>query len=84
MKNKVFTVYDSKAEAYLPPFLAQTKGQALRSFADLANDKSTNVGKYPEDFTLFELGEYDSIRGEYSMLQAKISLGVASEFVRSN
>lgn len=80
MINKVFTVYDSKAEIYLNPFLMKNKAEALRAFIDIANDPTTQIGKHPEDFTLFEIGEFDYDRGEHCNHPAKISLGVALEF----
>lgn len=79
MKLKIFSVYDAKAEAYMTPFFLQTKGQAIRGFMDLVSDKNTNVAKYPEDFTLFELGEYDDGRGSFVSHQTPISLGTALE-----
>jgi len=82
MISKVFSIYDSKAELYMKPFHMATKGQAIRGFADLANDESTDVGKHPQDFTLFEIGEYDDERGEYTMHTTKTSLGIAIEFKR--
>lgn len=82
MKSKVFTVYDSKLEAYMSPFLMQTKGQALRAFSDSVNSAESKNGFYhhPEDFTLFEIAEYDDATGNYTMHEAKIALGVATEF----
>lgn len=80
MVSKVYTVYDSKVEAYMQPFLMQTKGQAIRAFSDSVNDESTQFFKHPEDFTLFEIGEYDDASGVYKMHDARISLGVAIEF----
>lgn len=82
MKSKVYTVYDSKIEAYMSPFLMQTKGQAIRAFSDTVNDPDSKNGfhQHPEDFTLFEIGEYDDQTGVYTMHEAKISLGTATEF----
>ena len=59
MLHKIFSVFDSKAELYLTPFFMKTKGEAVRGFEDVANDKNSAIGRHPEDYTLFELGEYD-------------------------
>lgn len=80
MTYRVFCVYDSKIEAFMTPFIMQTKGQAMRSFGDTVNDSSTQFWKHPEDFTLFEIGTYDDREGVYQMHDAKISLGTALEF----
>jgi len=53
MIMKMFSCYDSKAEAYMQPFFMNAKGQALRAFADLVNDGQSQFSKHPEDFVLF-------------------------------
>lgn len=81
MIQKLFTVYDSKAETYLQPFCAPTKGIAIRSFQDSVRDTSSNLHKYPEDFTLFELGSYDQSKATFSLHPSPQSVGVAIEFL---
>lgn len=81
---KMFTVKDIKADAYLPPFFVQTKGLALRSFIDLANDPSHNFGKYPEDYCLFEIGAYDDSNASFDALTPIVSLGLALDFKKEN
>lgn len=80
MVLKIYTVYDSKTQAYLPPMFMRSKGEAVRSFEAAANDPQSTLCKYPADFTLFEIGEFDDQTGTLSMYEAKISLGVAVEF----
>jgi len=55
----MFTVYDSKAEMYLRPFTMTSTGEAVRGFITTLNDSNTEFGKYPADFTLFEIGTFD-------------------------
>lgn len=74
---KMFAVYDSKVGAYMAPFFMSSTGQALRAFIDTASDKETQVGKHPEDFTLFELGEYDDSCAVIHSLDTPKSIGVA-------
>lgn len=81
---KVFTVYDSKAEAYLPPFMMHTKAQAIRAFCDTVNSPDSVFAKHPEDYTLFEIASFDDSIAEYEMLSVKCSLGLALEFVNDN
>ena len=77
---KVFTVYDSKAEAYLPPFYARSTGDAIRRFSDTANDVSHDFNKHAADFTLFEIGEFDELQGVFNLLPANISRGCALDY----
>lgn len=80
---QIFTVYDQKAESYLPPFYDKTKGSAIRSFSETVNTPDHQFNKYPEDFTLFLLGSYDDQHAEITTLPAKESLGLALEFIIS-
>lgn len=59
MRLKVFTLYDTKAQYFNTPFFFAHIGQAIRACIDLGSDLSTNVGRYPADFTLYEIGEYE-------------------------
>jgi len=77
---KMFTVYDSKAEAYMQPFFAKSTGEALRSFSDTCQDKNHIFAKHPEDFTLFELGTWDEQTSNFVIYESKKSLGTAIEY----
>ncbi|AXL14758.1 nonstructural protein [Microviridae sp.] len=63
MIHKIYTIYDSKAEAYLPPFFMHQQGMALRTFTDCVNDPNHAFGKHPEDYTLFNAGIFDDDLG---------------------
>ena len=79
---KVFTVFDSKVGAYLQPFFMRSRGEAIRAYTDMCNDGKSEFNKYPEDYTLFELGEYSDENAKFHMYDAPHSLGVGSEFKR--
>lgn len=84
MVLKVFTVYDSKAEAYLQPFCAQTKNTAIRAITDSVNNPKSEFHRWPADYTLFEIGVYDDQAGAYTMHEVKTNLGCLVEFVRES
>lgn len=79
MTLKIFAIYDAKTEAYHQPFFLQTKGQAIRAFSDAANDPKTEFSRHPEDYTLFEIGEYDDQTGSVHNLTVNLALGSALE-----
>lgn len=83
MEYKVYSVYDSAVEAYMQPFCAPTKGQAIRMFTDSVNDPSSELAKHADDYTLFELGSYEDSNGSYVLHIAPMSIGTALEFKRS-
>lgn len=82
MKLLGFTVYDSKAEAYLRPFFAGTRGQAMRSFSDAVNDPAHEFNKHAEDYTLFYLGGFNEASGMLEPDQMS-SLGNAITFLKN-
>lgn len=59
MLLKVFSVYDVKVGAYLPPIFMRSKLEAIRSFTSAVTDEKHQFAKHAEDFTLFELGDWD-------------------------
>lgn len=81
---KLFSIYDTKALAYLPPFFLPQRGQAMRTFGDCCNDKSHAFGAHPEDYTLFYLGTFDDTTARFVLEPAPHSLGKGSEFVRES
>lgn len=82
MKLNMYSVFDSKAGAYIPPFYLANDGMARRAFADSANDLNHAFCKYAEDYTLFRLGEFDDSTGRIVMEDTNLSLGVALEYLR--
>ena len=77
---KIFSVYDSKAEYYQKPFLSEHIGDVLRTFKDVANDETNPIGKHPEDYVLFLIGEFDQQTGALVPSETKVSLGHALDF----
>lgn len=82
MLLKMFSLYDSKAEAYNKPFYAVTTGAALREFEDAVRNGESMMNKYPHDFTLFEIGVFDDETAEIVIHNAKINLGTAHEYLK--
>lgn len=82
-KLKVFCVHDVKAGAYLPPFVMPTTPMAVRWFSDLVREPKHAFAMNPEDYTLFEIGEYDDMTGVITMRKDAQPLGRALDFVRS-
>lgn len=68
MKLGVYSVYDSAAKCYGPPFLGQRDAIAIRGFTDAVNNGrgGNDLTAHPEDFALFRLGEFDDSTGLFS------------------
>lgn len=82
MIQKMFTIYDSKALAFLPPFFLNEKGQAARTFADCCNSTDHQFGAHPEDYTLFYIGTFDNESGVVDTLLAHESMGLGLEYLK--
>lgn len=80
MRQLLFSVYDSKAKVYSNPFVAGQKGSALRSFQDVSKDKTHPIGKHPEDYALYQIGEWDDDKGIVTATQFEC-LGKAVEYL---
>lgn len=63
MKLFMYSIFDSASGVYDRPFCALTDAAAIRSFADIAVDESTPIGRHPEDFSLFRVGLFDDNKG---------------------
>lgn len=83
MKIKVFSIYDCKSQCYSRPFFSQAVGSAIRAFEDAVNQKGSDISRHPEDFTLFEIAEFDDATAVITPLKAHQNLGVGIEFKRS-
>jgi len=75
---RVFSVYDSKGEAYLQPFMQKTRALAIRLFEQATIDTDHDFSLYAADYTLFELGSWNVNTGRYELLDAPINLGTAA------
>lgn len=72
---KVFSVYDSKAQAYLQPFHCINAAVASRMIADACQEPNHNFNRHAADYTLFELGDFDDLTGTFSNHATAINLG---------
>lgn len=64
MKLYLFSVYDKVSKMYVDLFTSQTKESAQRSFNSAAFNRGTMLSKFPSDFALYCLGEFDNATGE--------------------
>ena len=69
MKLNAYTIYDTASATYLRPFFTNADGQAMRSFKDIATDADHDIGKHPEDYTLFRIGTFDDNTGKLATEQ---------------
>lgn len=68
MLLKVYSVRDAKSEVYNQPFYKKTHGEAERDFRSLVNDDKSTLNKYPDDFDLYYVADYDDNLGTFKPL----------------
>lgn len=80
MKTEAYSIYDSKSKTYTPPFFMRQRGEAIRAFTQTANDPSSNINKFPEDYSLFHIGFYDDNTGKLEYCNPD-NIGLATQFI---
>lgn len=74
-------IYDSKAEAYMSPFVMRSDGEAIRAFGDAVAKGGTPMSDHPEDYHLYRVGTFDQQSGLIVPCD-KVTLAIALDFKR--
>lgn len=77
----VFSVRDLKAAQYGQPFALANRAVAVRTFTSWCQDTSSFFAKYPHDFELFQVGEFDQTTGRLLTYDTPDYVCRASELV---
>lgn len=83
MNHKVLAFKDDKSETYGPPFTVETLGMFIREVQEQLPKGQALWAKHPQDFGVYELGEYDPMAGEILLHDQKKCLGLVQDFKRS-
>lgn len=74
IKKQLYAIYDKQAEMHGQIFTAVNHTLAKRIFTQLSDDKNSEIGKYPGDYKLVHLGEYDIKTGHIASNPEGVSL----------
>lgn len=78
---KLFVLKDAKSTSYGMPITAQTTGVFIRDIIQYELQRGQAVfARHPEDFSIFEIGEYDPTTGNLELYENKNCLGLVSDF----
>lgn len=80
----IFSVYDMAAKRYLEPFFAPTMEFAIRGFREACETPGHQFSKFPEDYTLYQLGEFDPETGQITGLSPEVKLANAGAMIVGN
>lgn len=79
-KLKVYAIYDAAAKAYGPPMVFHTTGLALREFETICRNSDSQLFKSPADFSVWEIGEYETDTGVVESVQQIKAVAQAIEY----
>lgn len=87
LKLRLYSIYDSKAEQFSPPQVYHNDMLALRAFEGIVNDDKMLIKKYPEDFSIYYVGNLSDSDGCYYVencdeSRVPILIGRAIEYVQ--
>ena len=80
---KIFAMLDVKANHYMQPFPEQSTISALRGFDVAVNNADSIFKKFPDDFCLMELAEFDQSTGEIIPHANALNLGTARTVLKN-
>ncbi|AXL14416.1 nonstructural protein [Microviridae sp.] len=83
MQQQIYSIYDTKLQAFFSPFTAQNNDVARRNFQDLANDQNSRIAQHPTDYQLIQIGQWNDSTGEIQATD-HANLGFASEYTNDD
>lgn len=82
--NRIISIRDGKAGIFMKPSVGLHLGAILRDWEQVVNAPDSLFGKFPEDFTLFELGTFDDESGRISVHEHPEQLSTAREVQKNS
>lgn len=77
---KIYAINDVKSRMWSSP-ITDTSSAFHRYMSFLVNDSNNEYSKFPHDFVVFELGEYDPLSGQVMLHPDKAILNTLAEYV---
>lgn len=79
---KFYSLYDCKADGFTPPFIAKNDEMAKRTIIDTVHKiGDCQLTQYPEDFTLFALGEWNEDLGEIKPFACNLAVATVKQLL---
>lgn len=84
LELKMYSIRDAKGEVYNQPFFKSTHGEAERDFKRLTQDEKSMVCQFPEDYDLYYVGSFDTLKGTIKGLETPQHIAKAISFQMQN
>lgn len=79
---KLFTVYDTTSETYIPPISAKTTAEMERGLSILAEqDKEHKFIKFASEHSLYEIGEFNEQSGTTTIFPEKKHISNLDKYI---
>lgn len=72
LEQKIYGVFDKKAEAFTPIFTEATDGLAIRTIQNAMQNPESNLNRYAVDYCLYSVGEFNLSSGEITAKKRKV------------
>lgn len=67
-KLKIYSIRDNRTEAFMRPFFLQNNSVLDRALIDAVNNPETQFHQHPEDYAVYDLGEFNEQTGEITSI----------------
>jgi len=78
---KIYCVRDRKSNSYWKPVYDRDHVMAIRSFEDTCKQSESLLHKWPNDFELMYLGEFDEVTGKFTVLDVPTVMAEPNQFL---
>lgn len=74
--KKFYAIKDTKADFFHAPNLLRNKGEVMRAVGNAINEpeKRGELAAHPEDYSLYEIGEFCEQTGKINAYEAKLHI----------
>lgn len=80
---RVYSIYDSKAQAYSNPIYSGNNATAIRAFTKAAKQEGHDFNTFAGDYTLFCIAEWDDNTGTFTNVEPHENLGLALHYINT-
>lgn len=77
---KAYCVLDVKSKIYNTPMFLINDAVAQRQFEVIVNDGNSIISKFPEDYRLYRVGEFDMLSGLITPEKAPVEIAHGLSF----
>ena len=84
MIQNLYSVRDAAGNLWTPPFMCRNDAEATREFQVGCERENSRWAKWPEDYSLWLIGQFDETTGEIAATQMEKICGAESFVSRSS